>query len=98
MAKVIPQIGNWYQDVEEDVLFEVVALDEQEGCIEIQYLNGDIGEFDLETWQQMIVLSAQPPEDWSAPFGISDDNAVKDGPEFSVANWDAPQAELDPDL
>ena len=95
MAKITPQVDNWYQDVQEDVLFEVVAVDEQEGYIEIQYENGEIGEFDFDTWKQMVVLNAQAPEDWRAAYEMSDDYDAPGGAGFSVANWDDPQARVE---
>ncbi len=97
MAKKIPKLNYWYQDVEDDALFEVVAIDEQEGFIEVQYMNGEIGEFDFDIWQDMIVISAQPPEDWRAPFEIADGFESRGGSLFSMSNWDDPLAHIDPD-
>jgi hypothetical protein len=98
MAKIMPQLNDWYQDVEEDALFEVVAIDEEDDYIEIQYVNGEIGEFDFDIWEQMIILKAQPPEDWRAPYEIADGNPANDGTaEFSMSNWDDPLAHVDPD-
>lgn len=95
MAKIVPKINDWYQDVREDEFFEVVAVDEQEGWIEVQYLNGEIGEFDFDTWEQMVLLSAQPPEDWRAAFEMADED--DDGSTFSMSNWDDPLANIDSD-
>ena len=97
MAKKIPQINDWYQDVQDDALFEVVAVDEDGGFIEIQYVNGEIGEFDFDTWEQMIILNAQAPEDWRAPFEITDDDNSANSGAFTVSNWDDPQANIDND-
>ena len=97
MAKKIPELNSWYQDVEDDALFEIVAIDEQEGCIEVQYMNGEIGEFDFDIWQQMIVISAKAPEDWRAPFEIADGDDMNAGTEFSISNWDDPLAHIDPE-
>lgn len=93
MAKITPQLNNWYQDVEEDALFEVVAIDEEEDYIEVQYLDGEIGEFDFDIWDQMIILKAQPPEDWAAAYEIDGDGKAR----FSMANWDDPLTHIDPD-
>lgn len=95
MAKIAPKINDWYQDVREDEFFEVVAVDEQEGWIEVQYLNGEIGEFDFDTWEQMVLLSAQPPEDWRVAFEMADED--EDGSTFSMSNWDDPLANIDSD-
>ncbi|HAD08041.1 MAG TPA: hypothetical protein DCF62_01040 [Porticoccaceae bacterium] len=91
MARISPELHAWYQDVEEDALFEVVAIDEDEDYIEVQYLNGEIGEFDFDVWKQMIILPAEAPEDWSAPFEISaGDEYAGDGAGFSLSSWDEP--------
>jgi len=60
-----PVIGSWYKDVENDLTFKVVAIDD---AIEVQYLNGDIGEYDSETWYNSTFDFVEAPEDWSAPF------------------------------
>lgn len=64
MASQVLVIGAWYQDATEDQIFEVVAIDKQAALVEIQYLDGEVSELDFETWQQMLLLSAKPPEDW----------------------------------
>jgi len=63
-----PQIENWYQDAETGRSFRVVALDEENDSIEIQYLNGDLGELDFASWYESPFAPIEPPEDWSAPF------------------------------
>ncbi|HEY8384811.1 MAG TPA: DUF6763 family protein, partial [Porticoccaceae bacterium] len=64
MAKQLPLVNTWYQDAVEDVLFEVVAVDEAAGTIEVQYEDGSVDEFDFDTWGLMVVLPAEAPEDW----------------------------------
>ena len=76
MAKQVPKIGKWYQDAVEDVLFEVVAVDEDSSTIEIQYEDGEVGEFDFDTWMQMILLPAQAPEDWRVSYELSGDDGM----------------------
>jgi len=63
-----PVIGSWYKDVENDLTFKVVAIDENGDAIEVQYLNGDIGEYDKDTWYNSTFDYIEAPEDWSAPF------------------------------
>ena len=64
-----PKIGNWYKDVENNLTFKVVALEEIDDAIEVQYINGDIGEYDTDTWYNSTFDFIEEPEDWSAPFG-----------------------------
>jgi len=63
-----PKIGSWYKDVENDLTFKVVAIEESEETIEVQYLNGDIGEYDNDSWYNSTFDFIEAPEDWSAPF------------------------------
>lgn len=71
MALFYPTIGNWYQDASESQLFEVVALDEKNGTIEVQFAGGEIGEFDFDSWSQLRLIAAAPPEDGNAGYGFS---------------------------
>ncbi|UTW45966.1 hypothetical protein KFE80_03445 [bacterium SCSIO 12696] len=75
MAKHYPEIGSWYQDAAEDVLFEVVAVDDAAATIEIQLLGGEVSELDFETWGQMLILSAEAPEDWRASYELSSEDS-----------------------
>ena len=53
MASQVPVIGAWYEDASQDDIFEVVALDEHSGSIEIQHVGGEVSEIDFETWHHM---------------------------------------------
>ena len=65
---VDPVIGDWYKDVENDLMFKVVAIEESDDTIEVQYFNGDIGEYDKDSWYNSTFDYVEAPEDWSAPF------------------------------
>ncbi|MFA5630771.1 MAG: DUF6763 family protein [Porticoccaceae bacterium] len=97
MAKQIPTIGEWYQDAVEDVLFEVVAVDDHSGTIEIQYEDGEVGEFDFETWVQMVLLPAQAPEDWRVSYELSDDDGASPDAVFVPDSGADPLAALESD-
>lgn len=71
MASQYPLIGSWYQDIAESQFFEVVAIDEQANTIEIQYLDGSIDEFEMDGWEQLPLISAEPPEDPGPAYGLS---------------------------
>ncbi len=67
-----PVIGNWYRQ-ENGELFEVVALDTDDGTVEIQYFDGTIEEVDVESWEQLELEAAEPPEDWSGSVDVDDE-------------------------
>ena len=68
-----PTIGNWYRLLGSDS-FEVVAFDEDDGSIELQYFDGTVEEMDLEDWQAEHEAGAleeiEPPEDWTGSVDV----------------------------
>lgn len=64
----LPTIGDWYR-YSGGELFEVVAIDEDEGTIEIQHFDGTVEELDFDdwaaSWQDREIETAAAPEDWS---------------------------------
>jgi hypothetical protein len=69
MNEFQPRIGDWYQNITGDN-FEIVALDEDETTMEIQYYDGAIEEIDFDTWNEMEIVPIEPPEDWSGSLDI----------------------------
>ena len=94
-TEVSPAVGNWYK-TPEDPSFEVVALDEDEGTIEIQYFEGEVDELSFDDWESMEIVAIAPPEDWSGPFddlerddlGYTDTNLPPEGHPFQVEDLD----------
>lgn len=68
-----PRIGDWYQAVNGDK-FEIVALDEDEATLEIQHYDGAVEEIDFDTWEEMEIVSIEPPEDWSGSYDLDRDD------------------------
>ncbi|MBT8098296.1 MAG: hypothetical protein KJO82_01030 [Gammaproteobacteria bacterium] len=64
MAVLFPVIGQWFRRPN-GTLFEVVAIDESDGTIEIQQFDGTIDEIDFEAWHELLLVEVDPPEDWS---------------------------------
>lgn len=90
MAKRRPVINKWYQDVSEDEIFEVVAVDEDSDTIAIQFIDGDISEIDFETWQQMVLLPAEPPDDLREIEYLGDDDSEEGGRRGREPLWEDP--------
>lgn len=63
-----PVIGRWYKDFENNLTFKVVAIDSKDETIDVQYANGDLGEYDNDAWYASTFDYIEDPEDWSAPF------------------------------
>ena len=73
MASPQPGIGDWYR-LNGGSLFEVVALDDDDGTIELQYFDGTVEEMDIEDWDAQwndgALEAAEAPEDWSGSVDV----------------------------
>jgi hypothetical protein len=63
-----PQIGQWYERQDPTEFFQVTGIDDHARTVEIQSLNGDIGEIDWDTWSVLPLSFAKPPEDATMPL------------------------------
>ncbi|MCF7971225.1 MAG: hypothetical protein K9L22_08695 [Methylococcaceae bacterium] len=84
-----PSIDQWYKDVENNLTFKVVAIEEDDDTIEVQYNNGDIGEYDTDSWYNSTFDFIEDPEDWSAPF----DDLESD--DLGYSNSDTRRSDMD---
>ena len=74
-APVYAERGQWYKRQDLDQIFEVVAIDLDEKCIEIQYYSGEIEELDEASWELLEIAPIAPPDNWSGAFGT--DNRIE---------------------
>lgn len=91
------EIGTWFFDNEHQTIFEVVASDESEATIEIQYFAGEIEEVELENWVQLDLRKIPAPEDWSGPFEIAREDLGYSDETIHPEDWSGPLADLEPD-
>ena len=74
MAVPKPDIGNWYRRTSGGELFEVVAVDEDDGTIELQSYDGTVEEMDVEDWNAQwedgALEPGEAPEDWTGSVDI----------------------------
>ena len=90
-----PIIGDWYKD-DLDQLFEIVAIDDAAATIEVQFSDGEIAEYDMETWDNLDAVPTAPPEDWSAPFDDLEKRDIGDGDiPFHPEDWSGPLDDLE---
>ncbi len=96
MSELTPLVGSWYRNLEDDRLFEVVATDEDDGTIEIQYFESEIEELDTDTWSELALELTAAPEDWTGPYDdlSSDDMGDTEG-NLYPENWSSPFKEID---
>lgn len=74
MAVPQPDIGNWYRRSNGGELFEVVAVDDDDGTLEIQYFDGTVEEMDIEDWEAQwedgAIEAGEAPEDWTGSVDV----------------------------
>jgi hypothetical protein len=69
-SQPLPTTGNWYKNNVGDA-FEIVAQDEDDETLELQYYDGTVEELDRETWELMEPEPIEPPEDWTGSMDLS---------------------------
>ena len=89
MAVAYPTIGMWFRRPN-GALFEVVAVDEENRTVEIQFFDGTISEVDLENWPELLIMEANAPEDWSGSVDMDPEDFV------GRHNGDLPTGYYDP--
>lgn len=73
-----PKLGRWYRNVDEEELFKVVDIDEDDGVIEIKTVEGDVEELDLSEWVELDLETAEAPEDYVDPDEDDEDEDEED--------------------
>lgn len=92
-----PDIGGWFKDCERNLIFEVVATDENEGFVEIQYFAGEIEELEYEVWQELDLEPLPAPEDWTGPFEMHREDMGYTDDTLRPEDWSGPITNLEPD-
>lgn len=90
-----PVVGDWYRHLDKGQEFEVIAVDEDAGLVEVQHFDGDLEEYQLADWYDMPIEPTVPPENWSGPYDslpVDDTDASDTG--MSGDDWNAPLNEL----
>src|SRR6267154_926773 len=70
-----PVPGQWYEDLDDEVVFQVLSIDPDEELVQIQHEDGEIEEFDLDTWHELDLDKAEQPEGWSGSPAAAEDAA-----------------------
>ena len=89
-----PEIGLWYRDIQ-NRLFEVIAL-EDEDTIEVQYYDGDISEYDRESWDMLCVNIVSDPgvgNGFEEELMDDEESAIAESLDF--VSWDNVIGEMD---
>lgn len=94
MAVAFPVIGQWFRRPNGS-LFEVVAVDEDDNSIEVQYFDGTIDEVDFEMWPSLLLVEVSAPEDWSGSVDMDPEDFIGQTSNDIPAGYHDPLAFLD---
>jgi hypothetical protein len=90
MNFIQPIVGQWYRGATNE-LFEIVAIDEHDQTIEIQYFDGSVTEVDFETWNEQLreelIETADAPEDWSGAVDVEVEDLDRDFEDTARPAW-----------
>ena len=90
MNSIRPVVGQWYRGGTNE-LFEIVAIDDQDQTIEIQYFDGTVTEMDFEAWNEQLLddllEAADAPEDWSGAVDVEAEDLDREFEDTARAAW-----------
>jgi hypothetical protein len=69
-----PKVGRWYRRVDDEQLFKVASIDEDDGLIEIKTVDGEVEELDSTEWVELDLEASEAPEDYVDPEEESDED------------------------
>lgn len=86
-----PRVGEWYLDLATEEEFRVIAVDDDERSVEVQYLDGDLTALDFDDWKGRDLEHTEEPEDWTGALEpIEDGDAGYDPESFKSVSGEEP--------
>ena len=97
MTSPSPVVGDWYRRANgaESAIFEVVAIDRDDGTIEVQHFDGTVEELDIEAWEEQDFEEAQAPEDWTGSVDVEPEDYEGEREAMTAVVWTDPLTSLD---
>jgi hypothetical protein len=98
-----PKVGRWYRRVDDEQLFKVVSIDEDDGVVEIKTVDGEIEELDSAEWVELDLEAAEAPEDYVDHDDVTDedeedvDEPDEDDDDDDDDDWDDDDEDEDSD-
>jgi hypothetical protein len=93
MKLVKPIVGEWYRGATNE-LFEVVAIDDQDETIEIQFFDGTVAEVDFDSWNEQqldeLIEAADAPEDWAGAVDVEAEDLNREFEDLPRTAWSDP--------
>lgn len=89
--EIDPVVDNWYYHLDKGQRFYVVAVDADDGIVEIQHFDGDIEEIELSEWYEMNIAVGEEPENWGGAMDIGEvDDYGTEVTDTQRADWSEP--------
>jgi hypothetical protein len=60
--------GQWYRDRRSGDMFQIVGVDEDDGSIDVQHVDGSLEETSIDDWVARSLERCEQPEDWVGSF------------------------------
>ena len=98
MRALEPCTGHWYKDLQTGAIFEVVAWDHDSQSVVTQHIDGELGEYDLDSWHELPLTEVETPEDWRNPFELDSDDGMDPDLPFQPENWSGPLNCIEPEF
>lgn len=98
MKRLGPTVGTWYKDVQTGATFEVVAWDPQALLVETQHIDGEVSEYDLDSWRELLLVTVEEPEDWRNPFELDTAESIDPDLPFHPEDWSGPVSGIEPEF
>ena len=98
MNNLSPVVGCWYKELQQGVIFEVVAVDESEQTIETQEIDGAVNEYDMDSWREMLIDEVEEPEDWRHAYELSDEDYLNPDDTIRPEEWSNPLTLIESDI
>ncbi len=90
-----PILESWYRHVDKGQRFQIIAVDEEEGLIEVQHFDGNLEELEFTDWYQMELEPIEEPENWSGAVDIEEiDDYGTSVTDTSVDDWKSSSEEI----
>jgi hypothetical protein len=90
-----PVLNNWYRHLDKGQVFCVVAIDDADGMVDIQYFDGSIEAIEGDEWYELEIETAEEPENWAGALDVAEpDDLGEEVTDTTAADWRAPQEEL----
>jgi hypothetical protein len=83
-----PTQGQWYEDLEREETFKVLAVDPDDAIVRVQWLNREVEELDLDAWNQLDLELADEPEGWADDDEDDEDDEESDDEDLDDEDWD----------